>query len=254
MSRIYLRLEEICRGSDAIQLHRNSIAMFFLWATRTEIIDGSRLFELQSDITRRRLLELWDRIHLVNPVPAATYLDVLLSYVDVDQGRVTVCRGSEQGARAASLCLLRALSGINPTSTTLEDIRQRYVAVIPPNADFGVLLCYHEINAIHATLVSSLLRRFFEWTDHEPRVQEHAFFAKALVQAVYNGRHHEKAPRWVLRFVVCSLSRDPPSSVSVVTDCLTIIAIDLGCDIQEGDVRNPNEKYARLSQLHSLSC
>ena len=203
--------------------------MFFLWATRTEIMGGHRQFELQSDVTRRRLLELWDRIHLVNPAPATTYLDVLLNCIDVDHGRVTVCRGSEQGARAAALCLLRALSGIDPTSTTLEDLRQRYVAVIPPNADFGVLLCYHEINAIHATLVSSLQRRFFEWKDYEPRVQEHTFLAKALVQAVHNGRYHEKAPRWVLRFVTCSLSRDPPSSAPVVTDCLTIIAIDLGC-------------------------
>jgi len=252
VSKIYLQLEEISGDSDAIQLHRNSIATFFLWATRIEILDGSRQFGLQSDMTRHRFLELWDKIHLANSTPAATYLDALLSYIRIYRGRVTECPGLEQGARAASLCLLRALSSVDPTSTLFKDIRRRYATAIPPNADFNVLLCYHAINAVHATLVSSQLRRFFEWTDHEPNTQELAFFANTLFQATCSGRHHLKVPRWVLRFVICSLSRDPPSSISVVTDCLMIIAIDLGCDILESDVRTPDERYAQLAQPHNL--
>jgi len=251
---IYLRLEEIGENSGAIQFNRKSIATFFLWAMRIEILNESQRFDWQSDITRYRLLELWDRIHLANPAPAAIYLDALLSYFDVDSDRVTEYPGSEQGARAASLCLLRVLSGVDQTSMMFENIRKRYVTVVPPDADFEGLPCYHTISAIHAVLVGRRKGWSFSWTDYHPCTQEHVFFANALVQVAHKGRRHGKVPRWILRFVIHSLSKDPPSPAPVVIDCLLIVAIDLGCEIPEGNVGKLDERYACPVQLHSSPC
>jgi len=240
---IYLRLEEIGGDSDAIQLNRKPIATFFLWATTIEILSESQPFEWQSDVTRHRFLELWDRIHLTNPAPAAIYLDALLSYFDVDSDRVTEYPGSEQGARAASLCLLRVLSGVDPTSSVLEDIRKPYLAVIPRTANFEGLRCYHAINAIHAILVNSGLRRFFEWTGYQPHTQEHIFFTNTLARVAHKGKQHRKLPRWVLRFVIHSLSHDPQPSTSAIVDCLTIIAVDLGCNVSRPGISGLRGRY-----------
>ena len=250
MSRIYLRLQEIGGNSEAIKLSKKPIATFLLWATRIEIFGR---FDLHSDITRHQFFELWDRIHLTNPAPARIYLKALFSYLDVDQNRVTVCRGSEHGARAASLCLLRALSGLDQKSTALQDVRQRYLKVIPPDANFGALLCYHAINAIHAVLMGRRKGWSFSWTDYHPCIQEHVFFANALVKIAQKGGGHGKVPRWILRFAIHSLSKHPPSPTSVVIDCLTIIAIDLGSDTPDDDGRNLDERYACPAQLRTLS-
>jgi len=250
---IYMRFEQIGEDPDAIQLHRKPIATFFLWVTRVEILDGLLSDYPQSDTTRHQFLELWDKIHLANPAPAAIYLVALLRYIDVDQGRVMERPGSEQGARVASLCLLRALSSVDPTSPVLEDIRKSYVAVIPCVVNFEGLHCYDTINAIHAVLVGSRLREPLPWMDYMPSVQER-IFTNTLARVAHKRKGHGKVPRWLLHFVTHSLTHDPQPPISFITDCLTIIAIDLGCDISEDDVRNVDKRYECLAQLHSPSC
>jgi len=245
---IYLRLEQIGENFDAIQLNRKPIATFFLWATRIEILNESRRFSWQSDASRHRFVGLWDRIHLTNPTPAAIYSDALISYLDVDHSRVTECPGSEQGARAASLCLLRALAGVDSGSVAFRDIRERYNAVIPPHADFEDLLCYHAINAIHATLVGGQETRVIPWTDYKSHTQEYIFFASTLARVAH------KVPRWALRFAAHSLSQDLLPPTSAIIDCLIVIAINLGRDISEDDFKNLDERYESLVQLHSLLC
>jgi len=244
-----LRLQEIGGNPDTIRLSRKPIATFLLWATQVEIFGR---FGLHSDITRHQFFELWDKTRLIDPTLATICLKVLFSYVNVDHNRVTVCRGSEHGARAASLCLLRALSGLDRTSMEFQDIRQRYLKVIPSDANFGVL-CYHAINVIHAVLIGRWKGWSFSWTDYHPCGQEHVFMANGLARGARGGRRHGKAPRWILRFVIHSLSKDPPSPTSVVIDCLTIIAIDLGCDTPDDDARNLDERYVCSAQLRALS-
>jgi len=252
---VYLRFERIGEDSDAIQLNRKPIATFFLWMTRVEILNGSQQFDWQSNATRHRFLELWDRIHLANPAPATIYLDALLGYVYVDHGRAMEHLGSEQGARVASLCLLRALSGVDPTSPALEDIRKPYLVGIPHTVNFEGLHCYHTINAIHAILVPSRLRGSLEWMDHMHKLRAHEhIFTNTLARVAHKGKQCGKVPRWVLRFVTHSLIHDLQTPVSVVVDCLMIVAIDLGCEISEDDVRNLDKRYACLAHLYSLSC
>jgi len=248
---IYLWLEQICWNSGVVQRNQKSIATFILWATRIEILNESQQFDWQPDITR--FLSLWDLIEPANPALATTSLDALLSYVNVDHGRVTERPGSEQGARAASLCLLRALSDVDPTSTVLEDIRERYVAVIPPDANFEGLLCYYAISAVHAVLADGREKRTVSWTDYRPHTQEYIFFANALARVVCKGEQHGKVPHWALRFVIHSLSQDPLSPPLSIRHCLMIIAIDLECNMSDGGVRNLRKRCESPTQLHGLS-
>ena len=223
--------------------------MFTLWATQLEISHQPQPFSGRSHAIRR--LELWDRIRLVDPGPAVVYLDVLLSCINVSRGRVTERPGSEQVARTASTCLLHALSGMDLASVVARRIRQRYLAVIPPTANFEHLLCYHTANAIHALLVDSSKRRSFEWKGYKPSAQEHVLFAAALVRVAYTKPPRGKVPRWVLRFAIDSLSQDPPPPTSVILDCLLIVAIDLGCDVRSTRATAPDERYAQhLVDVH----
>jgi len=246
---ISLQLEQMSVDTVAIQLKHKSIAMLFLSMTRPETDDESRCLR----DTQHQLLELWDRIHLTNPAPAAIYLDALISSTDVNGDRVTARPGSERVARVASVCLLRILSGVGPKSRVVEDTRQRYIGVIPYKANFDFEdPLRHSMIAIHALLISSHERLPFEWMDYEPCAQDHASFANTLVQVAYNRRQDEKVPRWVLRFSLHSMLLDPEPPTSVIADCLMIIAIDLGCDVSESDIRNLDKRYAWLAQLRGL--
>jgi len=236
---ISLQLERMDGDSVAIQLNRKSIATYFLSVTRLETFSESRSLR----DTRHQFLALWDRIHLADHAPAAIYLDVLLSYTDVDGDRVTARPGSERVAAVASICLLRVLSSVGPTSNVFEDTRRRYFGVIPRMANFEGPLC-HAITATHALLVSSQERRPFGWINYKPCAQEYASFTNTLVQVAYNRGQHGKVPRWVLRFALHSIPQDPP--ISVVADFLSIIAIDLGCVVPSAKSAVSDERCVQL--------
>ena len=51
-----------------------------------------------------------------------------------------------------------------------------------------------------------------------------------LARSEYQRTRRVKVPRLILRFALRSLSLNPPPPASVIADCLSIIAIDLGCD------------------------
>ena len=175
------------------------------------------------------LHDLLDRIHQSRPGLGGIYLDALLGSVHVNGDRVTERPGSKQAASAASICLLRVLSR---TTVVDQDILERYVSVIPPNADFRRLPCHHTMSAIHA-LFFSHKQRWLDWTDYNSHSLEYVVFADALERIVRGSVSSvgSKVPRWTLRFILHSLSLDPPPPTSVVTACLSIIAIDLGCDV-----------------------
>jgi len=228
-------------NSVAIQRNRKPIATL-LWVTLLGTADESRCLYG----TRHQLLGLWDQIHLVDPTLALVYLDVLLYNIDINPDWVTARPGSERVVGVASMYLLHALSSSKPT--VVEDIRRRYLVFIPREAGFGGSF-RHTMVAIHALLFSSRERQPFRWLDYQPCAQEYASFATTLVQVAFNRREHGKVPRWVLRFSRQSMLLDPEPPASVITDCLKIIAIDLG--VLESNIRNLDKRYVCLTQLHS---
>jgi len=56
-----------------------------------------------------------------------------------------------------------------------------------------------------------------------------------------------KVPRWILSFSLHHLSQGPLPSPAIVTDCLSIVAIDLGCTFS--DITTPNERYVEIRQI-----
>jgi hypothetical protein len=241
MSMIYLQLGQISSDS-AIQPNWKPVATLYLWTTWVELSNEPWQLDEQSPTTQYS--ELWDQIHISNPTLAVIYLDMLLSYTNVNLNQVTEGPGSEQVARVASLCLLRVLSGVGPTSVVTQGVRQHYLEVIPQMASFGGLQFYYVMNAIHAILFSSKERLPFQWAGYNPYPQEHIFFANNLVQIAHLGKEQlKKVPRWILRFVLHSLSQDPLPPTSIIIGCLSIIAIDLDCDISGIKTTTLDAKY-----------
>jgi len=218
----------------AIQRNRKPIATL-LWVTLLGTVDESQCLYG----TRHQLLGLWDQIHLVDPTLAVAYLDVLLYNIDVNGDRVTARPGSERVAGVASVYLLHTLSSSKPM--VVEDIRRRYPGVIPFEANFEGTF-RHTMVAIHALSFSSRERRPFKWLDYQPCAREEGSFATTLVRVAYGRKQHGKVPRWVLRFALHSISQDPPPQTSVVVYCLTIIAIDLDCDVSSIWSAAPDER------------
>lgn len=237
-------------SGHAIGLHCRSISIFALWVTQLETSPQPRRFDEQSHSIRHSFLEQWDRFHLANHGLPAIYLDVLLSCISVDRDQVAEYPGSGQVAIAASMCLLRTLSGASPKSEVTEGIRQRYLEAIPHMAAFEGLPCRHAMYTIHALLNGSQERRPFDWADYKPCAREHVFFAATLVR-VARTRPRGKVPRWALRFVIHSLSQEPPPPTSVTPDCLLVIARDLGCDASL--LSYVNERCARYYASVNLS-
>jgi len=186
-------------------------------------------------------------MHITNPALAVIYLNVLLGCITVNNNHVTVGPEMGQAMRVASLCLLRALPGVDQKLEVVNDIHQSYIGKIPPYANFDGLPSYHWISAIHALLIDRQKRHFFGWIDYKPCPQEHALFTNTLVQVAHKARDcWGKVPRWTLRFVLHSLALDPLPSTSVIIDCLSIIAIDMGCDISGPRTVTINERYVYI--------
>ena len=73
-----------------------------------------------------------------------------------------------------------------------------------------------------------------QWKDYNPSGGEYVIVASALAKLArfeYRRRGRWKVPRWLLRFAFHSLSQHPLPQTSVIVDCLSIIAIDLGCNL-----------------------
>jgi hypothetical protein len=78
-------------------------------------------------------------------------------------------------------------------------------------------------------------------------IQEHIPFVRRMLQAAQEGyqrTRRTKVSRWILRSALYFLSLGLVSPAPVMADCLVIIAIDLGCDVQ--DIETSDERCVRI--------
>jgi len=192
---------------------------------------------------------------------AADCFKILISCVRIADNQAAVIRGSEQLAATAAMCLLGALSHslrVEPTSKILTDMDQQYNRIFPPALDLRGLPFRHTIHGIHNLFHRRDRPKGLNWKGVDPSAPGNLYLTHDLtniawycyVRFGFEGR--EKVPRWVLRFSLHSLLWSPEAPVSVITNCLTIVAIDLGCDISEGGARNLDNRYACLARLRTL--
>ena len=129
---------------------------------------------------------------------------------------------------------LSQLTTMDQTSGHQAELQRLYNEVLPSEVDFTDLPFHSTMIKIHALAGRFGNPRDIRWYRQRLSIQEHISFAQRMVQAAQEGyRHtqHRKVHRWILRSSVYPLSLGPLASASVIADCLTIVAIDLGCDI-----------------------
>ena len=160
----------------------------------------------------------------------------------------SITRGSERLAEISVMCFFCAFSPlliVEPTPTTVEDVRQRYKRLLPHDADLQYSSCDPlSVNVVHRLFsVKTAYNTYIDawppyisWACYNPSLDELVPFAHALAQVAQfkyqsGDDGNRKVPRWLIRFAFRFLSQDPLPPAEVVVNCLTIIATDLGCDV-----------------------
>jgi hypothetical protein len=174
---------------------------------------------------------------LFHPTLIIYCFNVFIGCVNINNGKVVITQGLEQLAAASADSFFRTLHYLattDPASGFLADLKRHYNEVFPSEVDFTDL----PFNSI-ITETRALASRFGNprdilWHNHKMTIQEHVPFTRRLAETAqekYLQTQHRKVPRWILRSALYFLSLAPLSLPSTVADCLTIVAIDLGCDI-----------------------
>jgi hypothetical protein len=175
-------------------------------------------------------------------------------FVTRDDGVAIVTRGSEQLAGMSAMCFLRAFSSLSiadPTSTLIRDVRQRYARIFPSRVDLRGLPLPVVISAVHHLFAEPRDRTEINWRSYHPTTDELIPFSRALAQAAqfeyHRGGNQPRVPQWLIRFALRFLSQAPLPPTSVVVDCLSIIATDLGCALPDNRMAL-GEKYVYTSE------
>jgi len=191
-----------------------------------------------------------------SPAIVADCLNTFISCVSVtDDDRVVVMRGLERLAEMAVTCLLGAISHtlvMHPTPNILEDVYQRYRRVFPSTIDLQGLPFYHTLATIHHLIVD--IPGGPDWHDIDLSIPENISLVHNLVKVAwyqkFGSRSRNNATHWTLHFSLYTLLRDPEPPLSVVADCLSIIGIDMGCNISRSDVMNRDKRCVRANGSH----
>ena len=186
----------------------------------------------------------------LDPTLVVDCFNVFVGCVSINNHTLVVMKGLDRLATVSAGCFFRIVRHIwvtDPTSSVLADLRRRYERVFPFRTDFRGLPFYHIMTMTHALVHNLWGLRNLRWDDYRPSGQEHISLARHIVevaQVEYQRMQRRKIPRWILRFALHSLSLDslPPSSV--IADCLTTIAIDLGCDLS--NVTIPDDRCVQI--------
>ena len=188
-----------------------------------------------------------------HPALVTDCFSAFVGCINVSDGKVVIVQGLEQLATVSATCFLRTfhrLSVTDPTSSVLADVRRRYRKVFPFGADFTGLPFRYTVAGIHALVSRRWNPQHVRWDDYGPSAQEHIVFARGMAEAArvgYQKTQRRKVPRWILDFMLCSLSLSRPPLAPVIADCLSTIAIDLGCDVSITGVPTLDERCVHIS-------
>ena len=170
--------------------------------------------------------------------------------INTSNCEVTITQGLEQLATVSAMCFFHTISHLSimdPTSSVLDDINQRYTRIFPPETDFHGHGFSHAMDVIHRVFIRSADRRRFTWDDYKPPSDEYTLVAQTLEKLAKFGHQRTqrtKVPRLILRFALYSLSQDPLPPTPIIANCLSIVAIDLGCDVSYTGAMTLDERCA----------
>jgi hypothetical protein len=236
---VYFIVAQMGRQTTALDLRCIS------WTVRTSLDKTVHLSTLEHLAT---ILELT----YFDPSLVEDCLGIFAGCINVSSSKVVVAQGSEQLVIASATSFFRTfrhLSVMDPTSSVLTDLRRRYHRILPLTADFRGLPFFHTMTKIHALVNQDWNPRHIRWRDYSPSAQEVLPFSRHMVevaQVEYQRTQQRKMPCWILRSALYYLTLDPPPPAPVIADCLKIIAIDLGCDVQDTTTLDERCVYSNL--------
>ena len=232
--------------------HKHAIAsdlQCISWILQTSVDKRIQL------LTLKRLIQTSAFSHFC-PSIVIDCFNVFVGCVSVGKGKAVVVPGSEQLAAESVRALFDTLQNLilmDPTSNILEDLHERYNAVVSPDADFAGLPFCSTISTIH-TFSRGLGTSGNLWR-RRPSVfgQGHIPFSQHIVKAAqekYQQTQGKKVPRWALRSACHLLSLGSISPPSTIADCLSVIAIDIDCNVSE--VKASNERCVRVRHVFTF--
>ena len=193
-----------------------------------------------------------------DPTILLNCFNVLTGCITTIGTRAVVARGSERLAEMAISCFLTLLSHflvVVPGSSIVEDVRQRYRKTFAPSISFCNLQSSSTMTVVHHLFYTGAHgRRPVRWDDFHPSLPEHGSVMRGLLLIAWSEyrrrREGRKVPRWILRFVLRSLSQETLPPDDIIADSLLIVGIDLGYSISEGDILTPDKGYVTLFPPH----
>jgi len=207
------------------------------WTLQTSLDKAVHLSTLKSLAAMTTLADF-------NPALVSACFDVLAGCAAVVDHKVVINQGSEELAALSDLCCLRTISHLatmDPTSIIIKDVRRRYAKTFPRTAIFDGSPSRLSFAVILDIPYSPL--RDIQQEDHKLLSNERVIPVR-LSRLEYQKKRHGKVPRWFLRFALHHLHQDPPPPTSVVIDCLSIIAIDMGCTVSK--TATLDERYVHV--------
>ena len=214
------------------------------WTLQTSLDEQDRLSTLNY-LARTTLVDS-------DPALVADCFDILIGCVKVIGDKAVITQGMEQLAAVGVMCCLHTLSHLmvtDPNRRTFRKVRQQYVGAFPGETIFNDLPISHTLGAIHRVFHPRVRSSWQppQWGNHKLSSDEHVVVARALTKIAQFERRTKPwgmVSRWILRFALHSLSQSPLPPTSVVIDSLSIIAIDLHCNIL--GVTTSDERCVRI--------
>ena len=210
------------------------------WTLQTSLGKDVHLSALE------RLLSTPELSHRV-PILVVDCFDVFIGCITVRDGKVGIIKGLDQLATVSADGLFRTFNDLmvmDPTSSILVELYRRYNTVFTAKVDFTGLPFYPTMTAVHALVNRFGNPRYVWWSNNRLPGQDYIPFSRRMVEAAqvgYRQTHYRKVPRWMLRSALHFLSLGPLSPASAVADYLTIVAIDIGCNIP--DIASTDERW-----------
>ena len=220
-----ISLQTLSSGQQAIMMDLRCIS-WILQTSLDKVVHVSA-FKL--------LTSMPDLAHL-HPALVVDCFNILIGSISVGNSNVEIAQGSEQLAEVSAdgfLHTLRHLLTTDPASSVLVHLQRRYNEVFPSEVDFTGLPFHSVMTNIHALVGRFGNPRDIQWDNCGLSVHEHIPFAEKMAEIAQERYQspRRKVPRSILRSALYLLSLGPQSPASIVANCLTIIAIDLGCDL-----------------------
>ena len=214
------------------------------WTLQTSLDKAVHLSTLESFAT---IVSLDD----IDPTLVENCFNIFVGCVKVVNGTVVVPQGSERLATASAICLLHTLSYLlvmDPKLGVLDNFKRRYGRIFPSGTNIDALPFSDTLSAIDGLFGNLFFWRggsweYIGWWDHKPPNREHIVIAHAVIRLSQSEYQRKgKVPGRVFHFVAHFLSQESLRSSSVVLDFLSIIALDLGCDILRARTTIPDKR------------